>query len=217
MNSRSFVKFGARQCLRGLHRFRRGPALWTEHLPSACEGGRFYSRNVAAACASGDEESQEGGGNKKGKGLEPPKGFGASLRGLGQSDPDDEVSNTEALLQTLGEVSQSSGRDPKSHLVLSDDTSAAGWKEIDDKVNKYPIERNFQAIGTGGEDFTLAMVAAVESILGVTIPETKVKTKKSSGGKYNSVNIGPLTVNTSEQLTAIYQAMATDTRLKWWM
>ena len=149
--------------------------------------------------------------------LRQPKGFGTSSRNVANADPEGDVSNTEALLQTLGEVSQSSGRDPKQHLVLSDDTSAEGWKEIDDKVNKYPIERNFQAIGTGGNDFQLAMGAAVESVLGCAIPRSKVKSKSSSGGKYTSVNIGPCTVETSEQLTAIYQAMATDTRLKWWM
>ena len=66
--------------------------------------------------------------------LRQPKGFGTSSRNVANADPEGDVSNTEALLQTLGEVSQSSGRDPKQHLVLSDDTSAEGWKEIDDKV-----------------------------------------------------------------------------------
>ena len=136
---------------------------------------------------------------------------------MAHADPEGDVSNTEALLQTLGEVSQTSGRDPKSHLVLSDDTSAEGWKEIDDKVNKYPIERNFNAIGVGGSEFTLAIRTAVESVLGCKIPDNKIKVKTSSGGKYTSVNVGPCTVETSEQLTAIYQAMAKDERLKWWM
>ena len=181
-----------------------------------------FSRNVAAACSSADDEGGHEGGRErkglKGKGSTPrsPRGFGTSSRSLANADPEGEVSNTEALLQTLGEVSMTSGRDPKSHLVLSDDTSAEGWKEIDEKVNKYPIERNFQAIGTGGQDFQVAMVAAVEGILGA-IPESHVKSKSSSGGKYTSVNIGPCTVESSEQLTAIYQAMARDGRLKWWM
>ncbi len=84
-------------------------------------------------------------------------------------------------------------------------------------MNKYPIERNFQAIGTGGEDFKLAMVSAVESTLGCPVPASKVAVRSSSGGKYLSVNIGPVMVDTSEQLTAVYTAMSSDERLKWWM
>jgi len=203
----------------------RMPLLWAQARRRTPFGwgseGRVFTRNIAAACSSTDGKGGEAEGKKglrgKGQAQRPSKGFGSSSRNLANADPEGDVSNTEALLQTLGEVSMNSGRDPKSHLVLSDDTSAEGWKEIDEKVNKYPIERKFNAIGTGGSDFQAAMVAAVESILGQSIPDDKVKSKSSSGGKYTSVTIGPCTVETSEQLTAIYQAMATDKRLKWWM
>mmetsp|Transcript_10168 Transcript_10168/g.19147 ORF Transcript_10168/g.19147 Transcript_10168/m.19147 type:complete len:218 (+) Transcript_10168:107-760(+) len=173
------------------------------------------SRNLVACCSAegGEKKSENQRDAEKRQEARPSKGFGTSSRDIANADA--EVSNTDALLQSLSSLG--SGRDQdKSHLVLSDDTSPAGWREIDERVNDYPIERNFQAIGSGGEDFKKAMVAAVESVLG-SVPENKVATRASSGGKYCSVNIGPLTVATSEQLTAIYQAMATDTRLKWWM
>ena len=61
------------------------------------------------------------------------------------------------------------------------------------------------------------MVTAIESVLGILIPPSKVSTRQSSGKKYVSVNIGPVKVDSSAQLTAIYEAMSTDSRLKWWM
>lgn len=39
------------------------------------------------------------------------------------------------------------------------------------KVNSYPTERGFTAIGTGGDDFVQAMVVAVESVIQQPISE----------------------------------------------
>ena len=79
----------------------------------------------------------------------------------------------------------------------------------------YPHAMQCNAIG--GEDFKAAMVTAIESVLGISVPPSKISMRHSSGKKYVSVNIGPVKVETSAQLTAIYQAMSTDSRLKWWM
>ena len=52
--------------------------------------------------------------------LRQPKGFGTSSRNVANADPEGDVSNTEALLQTLGEVSQSSGREALRSFELAE-------------------------------------------------------------------------------------------------
>ncbi|PWA57487.1 hypothetical protein CTI12_AA409490 [Artemisia annua] len=68
-------------------------------------------------------------------------------------------------------------------------------------VNIYPTARGFTAIGSGGDDFVQSMVVAVESVVQHPIPQGKVKQKLSSGGKYVSVNIGPVQIVSSKQGT----------------
>ncbi|KAL1565293.1 hypothetical protein AAHA92_07531 [Salvia divinorum] len=102
----------------------------------------------------------------------------------------------EAVLKAISEVSKAEG---------------------DQKVNSYPTVRGFTAIGTGGNDFVQAMVVAVESVLQMPIPEGQVKRKISSGGKYVSVNIGPVQVISSEQVQAVYNAMRQDDRMKYFL
>ncbi|GJV69642.1 putative YbeD-like domain-containing protein [Tanacetum coccineum] len=85
------------------------------------------------------------------------------------------------------------------------------------KVNTYPTVRGFTAIGTGGDDFVQAMVVVVESVLQHQIPQGQVKQKMSSGGKYVSVNIGPVQVVSSEQVQAVYNAMKSDERMKYFL
>ncbi|GKE36215.1 putative YbeD-like domain superfamily protein, partial [Tanacetum coccineum] len=78
------------------------------------------------------------------------------------------------------------------------------------KVNTYPTVRGFTAIGTGGDDFVQAMVVVVESVLQHQIPQGQVKQKMSSGGKYVSVNIGPVQVVSSEQILYMCGTLAYD-------
>ncbi|MED6157649.1 hypothetical protein PIB30_025086 [Stylosanthes scabra] len=105
--------------------------------------------------------------------------------------------------QPPSEVSKSAGYDE--------------WLELDQKVNSYPSFRGFTAIGTGGDDFVQAMVLAVQSVIQHPIPQGCVKHKSSSGGKYVSVNIGPIEVISSEQVQAVYNAMRKDDRIKYFL
>ncbi|KAL1328582.1 hypothetical protein HN51_038417 [Arachis hypogaea] len=89
------------------------------------------------------------------------------------------------------------------------------WLALDQKVNSYPSVRGFTAIGIGGDDFVQAMVLAVQSVIQHPIPQGCVKQKSSSGGKYVSVNIGPIEVVSSEQVQAVYNAMRRDDRMKY--
>jgi putative lipoic acid-binding regulatory protein len=67
-------------------------------------------------------------------------------------------------------------------------------------VNKYPGQRTFTAIGTGGDDFKATMLAAVEGVVGSVHVEC-VSQRPSSGGKYLSVRIGPVWVQDADQVS----------------
>ncbi|CAF2045258.1 uncharacterized protein LOC103839041 isoform X1 [Brassica rapa] len=127
----------------------------------------------------------------------------------------------EAVLKAISEVSKTDGRVGKTTNVIIGgtvaDDSAQDWLELDQKVNTYPTDRGFTAIGTGGDDFVHAMVVAVESVIERQIPEDCVKQTLSSKGKYVSVNIGPIRVVSSEQVQAVYNAMRRDERMKYFL
>ncbi|KAK9050899.1 hypothetical protein SSX86_027524 [Deinandra increscens subsp. villosa] len=127
----------------------------------------------------------------------------------------------EAVLKLISEVSKTEGRvGQTTNMVLGGTVthdSTDEWLSLDQKVNTYPTVREFTAIGTGGDDFVQAMVIAVESVVQQPIPQGQVKQKMSSGGKYVSVNIGPVQVVSSEQVQAVYNAMRRDDRMKYFL
>ncbi|XP_060185457.1 uncharacterized protein LOC132614924 isoform X1 [Lycium barbarum] len=127
----------------------------------------------------------------------------------------------EVVLKAISEVSKTEGRvGQTTNVVIGGtvhDDSTNEWLALDKKVNSYPTERGFTAIGTGGDDFVHSMVVAVESVIQQPVPEGQVKQKLSSGGKYVSVNIGPIQVVSSEQVQAVYEAMKRDDRMKYFL
>ncbi|KAJ8475804.1 hypothetical protein OPV22_019531 [Ensete ventricosum] len=77
-------------------------------------------------------------------------------------------------------------------------------------VNSYPMVRQFTTIGTGDDEFVQSMAVVVEFVIQESIPNVcvycsgktiMVTQKVSSMGKYVSVNIGPIHVVLSEQLS----------------
>ncbi|VFQ81056.1 unnamed protein product [Cuscuta campestris] len=128
----------------------------------------------------------------------------------------------EAVLKAISELSKAEGRVGQTTNVViggttTHDDSTNEWLVLDKKVNSYPTERVFTAIGTGGDEFVQAMVVAVESVIQESIIQGQVKKKDSSGGKYVSVNIGPILVINSEQVRAVYNAMRRDERVKYFL
>lgn len=126
----------------------------------------------------------------------------------------------EAVLKAISEVAKMEGRSAKTtNLVMGGTESPDGssWLELDRKVNTYPSLRGFTAIGTGGLDFVQSMVVAVESVLQEPIPETRVRQRKSAQGRYISVKIGPMLVESSAQVQQIYLAMRRDERMKYFL
>lgn len=132
---------------------------------------------------------------------------------LEESPPQD------AVLKAISEVSKAEGRVGKTTNMVIGGTvkkdSESQWDAIDQKVNVYPMVRDFTAIGTGGDEFVQAMVQAVESITETSV--LKVTKKLSSQGKYISVKIGGITVTSSEQVRAVYDAMRKDVRMKYFL
>ncbi|CAM0904912.1 unnamed protein product [Alopecurus aequalis] len=127
----------------------------------------------------------------------------------------------EAVLEAISKVAMSKGRVAlTTNMVIGGtvkDDSGDEWLNLDQKVNSYPTDRGFTAIGVGGEDFVHAMVDAVESVLQEPIPKGQVTQKISSRGKYVSVKIGPIRVVSSEQVQAVYRAMRRDNRMKYFL
>ncbi|CAI5507478.1 unnamed protein product [Closterium sp. Naga37s-1] len=100
------------------------------------------------------------------------------------------------------EVSRMAGRQARTTNVVMGGTATEygdDWLELDKKVNTYPSLRDFTAIGLGGEDFAVAMVLAVQSVLPKDVPELQVVTRESATGRYISVKIGPVRMDSSEQ------------------
>ncbi|CAN8304140.1 unnamed protein product [Cochlearia groenlandica] len=137
------------------------------------------------------------------------------------NDQSDQAPPQEAVLKAISEVSKTDGRVGKTtNMIIGGtvaDDSTKEWLELDQKVNTYPTDRGFTAIGTGGDDFVHAMVVAVESVIERQIPEDCVKQTLSRRGKYVSVNIGPIRVVSSEQVQAVYNAMRRDERMKYFL
>lgn len=68
-------------------------------------------------------------------------------------------------------------------------------------MNTYPCERLFTAVGSGGEDFRVAMVRCVEEVVGGAAP-VPCDTRSSSKGAYLSVRVGPVRVENRDQVGA---------------
>lgn len=88
------------------------------------------------------------------------------------------------------------------------------WRRLDSKVNKYPMQRSFTAVGTGGQEFRQAMVAAVERVVG-SVHEECVSERHSSQRKYISVTVGPVWIQNGDQIIAVYANMKEDGRAKY--
>lgn len=125
----------------------------------------------------------------------------------------------EALLQAVTEASKLEGRTAKTTNVVMGGTSVYGsdWLELDKKVNTYPSYRSYTAIGEGGDDFVNSMVVAVESVMDARISEWQVSQRASTRGRYISVRIGPLRMESSDQVKAVYEAMKEDARMKYFL
>ncbi|BAF14535.1 Os04g0386500, partial [Oryza sativa Japonica Group] len=92
----------------------------------------------------------------------------------------------EAVLEAISKVARSKGRVAlTTNMVLGGtvtDDASDEWLVLDQKVNSYPTNRGFTAIGTGGDDFVQSMVVAVESVLQEPIPKGQVSHKCHLGG-----------------------------------
>lgn len=103
----------------------------------------------------------------------------------GDDDDEPEKKNTatEILIDAMGTASKAAGRDSggKVTTVMGDGVGGLGsnmtWEELDEKVNVYPSDRRFQAIGEGGDDFVAEIVGLVEAALGRDVKPENVTSR----------------------------------------
>jgi len=103
----------------------------------------------------------------------------------------------------------------RTNVVFTDD-SEEKWRQLDSQVNEYPGQQYFKAIGVGGDDFVQAMTACVEEVVG-KVHEECVAARPSSKGKYISVTLGPVWVQTPDDVLQIYNKMKQDGRLRYFI
>jgi len=148
---------------------------------------------------------------------EAPSNSNSSFRGFGLSPQDKNVAPGEILRETLGEVSSADGRvSERTNVIFGTDLSEEKWRELDSQVNEYPGQQTFKAIGVGGDDFVVAMIACVEAVIGKVHNEC-VSRRLSAKGNYISVTVGPVWVEKPDQLLDIYNKMKEDGRLKYFI
>ena len=114
-------------------------------------------------------------------------------------------------------VSNADGRVPRgTNIVFGTEDSEEKWRELDEQVNQYPGQRTFKAIGVGGDSFVAAMTLCVSNVVG-TVHAECVAFKLSSKGNYVSVTVGPVWVETPDQVLQIFEARKEDGRLKFYI
>lgn len=104
-----------------------------------------------------------------------------------------------------------------SNTVMGPGTSEE-WRELDEKVNTYPSERNFQAIGINSPEFVRDMVKLVEDTLGDgrKVHPENVTSNLSKNGKYCSANMTVVLMN-GEEVINIMAKLKADERVKWYL
>ncbi|CAI7889018.1 unnamed protein product [Closterium sp. NIES-53] len=195
-----------------------------DEVSSRLGRGRSRSGSDSTSSSGSDSESSAervrgtGGGSSIGSSSASESGSGSgsgSEEGSLEGSPPQDV-----LLKAVSEVSRMAGRQARTTNVVMGGTATEygdDWLELDKKVNTYPSLRDFTAIGSGGEDFAVAMVLAVQSVLPKDVPEIQVATRESATGRYISVRIGPVRMDSSEQVRAVYQAMKQDPRMRYFL
>ncbi|KAL4436759.1 hypothetical protein ABPG75_003898 [Micractinium tetrahymenae] len=166
------------------------------------------AQQLAVRCSSG-------GAGSSGE-EEPAQSSDAVYKGFARQQPQkqQQTSAADALQNTLAGISANVGRVPQGNNVILDTTNDEDkWRELDMQVNEYPGQRTFKAIGTGDQDFVVAMTACVESVVG-KVHEECIGQRLSAQKNYISVTIGPVWVETPDQVLQIYENMKADGRLR---
>jgi putative lipoic acid-binding regulatory protein len=113
-------------------------------------------------------------------------------------------------LRMVSTAGQGFGQDPKKKEELVPDPC----KDVDEVLIEYPDQREFVSIGSG-DSYVADIVAAVEGVIGTKMAKEKIHSRPSSSGKYISVRVGPVWVQSEEEVFAIYSVMRQDPRTRY--
>ena len=136
----------------------------------------------------------------------------------GEISEDEDPSSTRALFDAMDSASVFESRNDggKTTTVLGAGTTNVPWKELDQKVNTYPSDRRFQAIGEGGDAFVAEIVNLVESAFGREVSPADVQSRPSSKGKYVSASV-TTRLNNGQEVEAVYSALKGCDKVKWYL
>ena len=128
---------------------------------------------------------------------------------------------TEVLIDAMDTASKLRNRDAggKVTTVMGDGSSLGGnmtWEELDERVNEYPSDRKFQAIGEGGDAFVAKIVGLVEEALGRPVDPQNVTSRPSSKGKYVSANVTARLEN-GDEVVAVFAKLKACDDVKWYL
>lgn len=135
-----------------------------------------------------------------------------------------EAKPAEILIDAMDTASKLRGRDSggKVTAVMGSEPGGSGlganmtWEELDERVNEYPSDRKFQAIGEGGDAFVAEVVALVEAALGRAVDPANVTSRPSKKGKYVSANV-VARLEKGEEVIAVYSALKACERVVWYL
>mgnify|MGYP002630192631 CR=1 FL=1 len=115
-----------------------------------------------------------------------------------------------------GKERTSNSNSNKTNTVMGPGTSEE-WRALDERVNTYPCERKFQAIGLNEQSFVRDIVKIVEDCLGRgPIGEDRVTSNLSKNGKYVSANV-TVVLESGEEVIEIMSKLKADGRVKWYL
>lgn len=128
---------------------------------------------------------------------------------------------TEVLIDAMDTASKLRNRDAggKVTTVMGDGASLGGnmtWEELDERVNEYPSDRKFQAIGEGGDAFVAKIVGLVEEALGRPVDPRNVTSRPSSKGKYVSANV-TARLESGDEVIAVFSKLKACEDVKWYL
>ena len=106
--------------------------------------------------------------------------------------------------------------DMPPRTFVMDPAGSTSWEELDARVNTYPMERKFQAIGVNSDAFVEDVKTMIEETLRRKVHPENVTSNVSKNGKYRSCNVN-VVLQSGDEVVKVMQKLKKDERIKWYL